>query len=198
MQCADIKEEILDRYSMGTLSGDLIPEVEEHLLTCSECQSRLVETDQFVRVFRAAATQVDARPVPFWKNLLGARGARWAGLGLALASLVIVVNGVIPRGSNTPPAIVLMQDLRGPEAGTIVAAGRPAVLVFDLGVQGTSENYDAKILNPLGAQILSTKAGITDGRISVAIQKLVRGSYWVRLYRRDNHELAAEYILRAE
>jgi len=41
---------------MGVLSELSLPGFEEHLLGCSICQSRLVATDNFVRIFRAATS----------------------------------------------------------------------------------------------------------------------------------------------
>ena len=72
MPAPHIEENVLDRYAMGTLPGESIPKVEEHLLDCFFCQSRLVQTDEFLVYFRAAATQLDLRPVPLWQRLLNA------------------------------------------------------------------------------------------------------------------------------
>jgi hypothetical protein len=198
MQCPYIEEEILDRYAMGTLSDDLLPSVEEHLLTCERCQSRLMETDQFMRVFRTAATEVEVRPAGFWKSVLLARRARWAAAGVALASLLVVLTLIFPRKSTLPAAIVQMQSFRGAEASASVAAGKPSVLAFDLGSQSTSKSFRVEILNVVGAEVLSADADMTGGRASVAVKGLTRGSYWVRVYRKENNELTAEYILRAE
>ena len=71
-----IEETQMDLYAMGILSGDLLPAVEEHLLACPTCQSRLVETDGFLRVFRPAVTQVEPSPVPLWAKILQARSAQ--------------------------------------------------------------------------------------------------------------------------
>jgi anti-sigma factor RsiW len=59
----------IDENPLDTLPQDSIAEVEEHLLTCSLCQSRLLETDELVTLFHAAATQPDARPTPLWERI---------------------------------------------------------------------------------------------------------------------------------
>ena len=47
-----ITDDILDAYSLGQMSeADLAP-VEEHLLTCPDCQDRLQATDLFVATIR--------------------------------------------------------------------------------------------------------------------------------------------------
>ena len=103
-----IDEDVLDRYSVGSLSGNLLASVEEHVLACAACQTRLIETDQLLTVFRTAVTQIDARPEPLWSRFLHAGGLRWAG-GLAVA-LALAVAPVLVRQGHQTPAIVLMQS----------------------------------------------------------------------------------------
>src|SRR5262245_35256885 len=65
-----ISEDSIDRYAIGALEGEALAEVEEHLLTCPDCQARLLEADEFVEVFRAAAVQPGVRPAKrrfFWQ-----------------------------------------------------------------------------------------------------------------------------------
>ena len=109
----------------------------------------------------------------------------------------ILVITVVPRRATVAPAVVMMQYLRGPEAATKVAAGKPALLVFDV-AQATADQYRVRILDLVGKEVLSTRAGSTNGRVSVLVKNLSRGSYWVRLYRNENSQLSAEYALRAE
>jgi hypothetical protein len=45
-----VREDLLDQYAMATLPERSAAEVEEHLLSCSLCQKRLVETDEFLTV----------------------------------------------------------------------------------------------------------------------------------------------------
>jgi hypothetical protein len=199
---AHIEETQMDQYAMGILSVDLLPAVEEHLLSCPACQSRLEKTDAFLRAFLPAATQVEAQPAPLWTRILHARGAFWTAAP-ALAFLAVLI-AVVPRGS-LEPSVVPMQSLRGPESGAQVAAGRPLVLVFDAAAfdrpdsdSSTHPGYKVKILDVAGSEVLVADAGTKDGRISVPVKQLAPGSYWVRLYRHDNPtQLTAEYSLQA-
>jgi hypothetical protein len=95
------------------------------------------------------------------------------------------------------PATVLMQSLRGPDAPAQVAAGRPALLVFDLVPSPGVNEYEARIVNPVGVEILAAKVSSKDGRLAVLVERLPPGSYWVRVFRSDNREPIAEYGLRA-
>jgi len=194
-----IEESQIDLYAMGTLPEEALPAVEEHLLGCAACQSHLLETDEFLRTFRLAATQVEAHPVPLWARILHARGPLWT--AVPAFALLAVLIAVVPRGSREP-SVVEMQSLRGPESGAQVAAGKPLLLVFDASAFALPDNYapgyKIKILDISGAEVLVADAGAIDGRISIPVKRLARGSYWVRLYRKDNPTLAAEYNLRAE
>jgi anti-sigma factor RsiW len=198
MPAPHIEEDLLDRYAMGTLPGESVAAVEEHLLICRFCQNRLVETDQFVPLFRAAATQVDARTAPEPRRVFASRMV-WAGaLASAAALLVFLISGE-PHITKAPPAILMMQSLRGPEAGARTAAGKPALLVFDLAIQANPADYEVEIVDAVGNEILQTGAAVKDGRLTVLVEKLARGSYWIRLYRKQaERELVVEYALRAE
>jgi len=192
-----IEDEILDRYASGSLQGDLRAAVEEHWLACPRCQSRLVEADEFVALFRAAATQADARPQSIWSRLLAVRPLGWTGAAAVVASVLLLVSTEF-RKSPVPVATVAMQAARGPEAAPAIAAGKPARLVFDLVPDGTARDYQIQIVNPLGAEVLSSPAQSNGGRLSLLVRKLEPGSYWVRIHRGANHELLAEYGLRVE
>src|SRR5215471_11988350 len=86
MPIPHIEEDLLDQYAMGTLPGEAVAEVEEHLLLCSFCQKRLKETDEFLPIFRAAVTEVVPRPASEWRRLLALRNAIWAaGTGVVVA-----------------------------------------------------------------------------------------------------------------
>jgi putative zinc finger protein len=191
-----IDEELLDRYVLETLAEDSLAEVEEHLLICTECQSRLVETDEFVTLFRAAAIHPDARPTPLWERISPFRGVIWAGPASAVAALFILLTGGEPRDSGPPAAVVLMEPLRGPAAGPQIAPGKSSRLVFDLPVPAVPASYRVEIVDLDGNRILEKEAEAEDGRITALVGRLPRGSYWVRLYRRTGeNELVAEYPL---
>jgi hypothetical protein len=189
-----IDEDVLDRYASGSLRPELLAAIEEHLLTCPDCQTRLIAVDEFIGLFRAAATQPDARPQPAWQRLFN---ARWIGAAAVVAAVLALVFVEFPR-PRMMPATVFMQSLRGPEAVAAVTAGKPVRLVFDLTPTGAVRDYEVQIVDLLGTQVLAIPVEFNNGQLSVLIPKLGVGSYWARIYRRANSELIAEYGLRAE
>ena len=116
-----ITEDLMDRYAMGALEGEVLAEVEEHLLECPACQGMLTDTDEFLNVFRAAAVQTDARPAvarrAFWPVGRGAWATMTAGAALAAGTAFMVLTGMPRPAVSLPPVSVEMQSLRGPEAG---------------------------------------------------------------------------------
>jgi anti-sigma factor RsiW len=191
-----IDDELLDRYASGSLSGELLPALEEHLLSCPHCQTRLTQADEFVALFRQAATQPDARPQPLFRRLFNVRVLIWMGAAAAVAAVFALMSADLRK----PPAIsatVFMRTLRGPESAAAVTPGKPVRLVFDLTPAGAAGDYEIRIVDLLGKPVLAIPAEFSDGHLSVLIRKPKSGSYWVRVYRKASNELIAEYGLRA-
>jgi len=192
-QPAHIEEEVLDQYAIGSLSADVLPAVEEHLLFCGECQARLLAADQFVHLFSVAASQIEFRAVPGWRKVLHSFFDP-----LLLAALAVVVFSVpVIRNwdRHAPEAEVLMQSLRGPGEGAHVSAGKPSRLVFD--IPSTSGVCQLKILDANGAVIQEARTAPAGSRPAASVNRLTPGDYWVRLYCEDNNDLTAEYSLNA-
>jgi Putative zinc-finger len=189
-----IEEDDLEQYSLGTLAEEQLAALEEHLLICPACQSRLKASDEFVNLFRAAAVQPDARPRRLWQRIARRPLVAWpAAVAVAASVLLIVVHRNEPVAV---PTTVFLQSLRGPDSATQVRAGKPAFLVFDLSPAARREAHEARVVDPLGAEILKASVSTQEDRAAVFVDKLRKGSYWIRLYRRDG-ELIAEYGLEA-
>ena len=193
-----IEEDLLDQYAMATLPEGSVAEVEEHLLGCSFCQKRLMETDEFLAVFREAATEMDARPSRQPSRFWPSRITAWVGAAAALAALLVFLISGERRDAKFPPATLFMQSLRGPGTVAHIISGRPYRLVFDLPVQ-PAVNYEVEIVDEIGSGILTIRAEVRNGQLTVPLKKLVRGSYWVRVYRaQPDRQVVAEYGLRAD
>ena len=124
MSAPHIDDDVLDRYASESLRPELLAATEEHLLTCSDCQTRLIAVDEFIGLFRAAATQTDARPQPLRQRLFH---ARWIGAAAVVAAVFSLVFIELPKPSIIP-ATVFMHSLRGPEAVVPITAGKPVGL----------------------------------------------------------------------
>jgi hypothetical protein len=199
MPTQHLEETLLDQYAMGTLPQESITEVEEHLLICPLCQHRLVAVDEFLPLFRSAATPVDVPAAPTWIGALAFRRWFWSGTAAALAAFLIFLAIGDAHKAKAPPAILLMQSLRGPEAGAEMISGRPCLLVFDLAIEAKPSGYEIEIVDSIGNEVLRKGAEVKDGRLALLVGPLARGSYWVRVYRTQTvRGLIAEYGLRAK
>ena len=67
---------------------------------------------------------------------------------------------------------------------------------FDIVPMTGVDQYEARIVNPVGRKIFAAKAVPKDGRLAVLVDRLPAGSYWVRVFRTDDHDPIAEYGLR--
>jgi hypothetical protein len=196
-----IEEDVLDQYAMGTLSGELIPQVEEHLLSCGLCQTRLVQTDEFLTLFSAAAIQPEAWPLPHSRRGLFYRSGLWTGAA-AVAGLAVVLFISVPQKHGRDmekPTMVMMESLRGPASQTRVASGRPLLLVFDLPATSPSGPYEFEAVDTAGRMVFHTRTEESNGRVAGLFPKPAPGSYWIRVYRTvPVRELLAEYGLDAQ
>jgi hypothetical protein len=194
-----IHEELMDRYAMGSLVGETLAEVEEHLLECALCQVRLTEVDEFLAVFRAAAVQADARPARRERRQLWAFGrTTWASLAAAAALLAIVVA---PKHSSPeqPALTVDMRSLRGPEAAAHSASGKNMLMIFDVIPRAGEADYEVELVDSGGGEVAKAGTVLKDGRLTATVGKLAHGSYWVRVYvRRPVRDLLGEYGLKIE
>jgi hypothetical protein len=199
MSAPHIEENVLDRYAMGTLPGESIPKVEEHLLDCFFCQRRLVETDEFLMQFRAAATQVEMHPASLWQRLQNAQRLIWGGSAIVTAALMLLLIPGVPEQMKPQPAIVLMQSLRGPEARTEIARGRPGLLVFDVPIVAARPDFEIEIVDTAGNEILKGDGKVKEDHLTFPIEKLAPADYWVRVYQKEPAKvLVAEYGLQAK
>jgi hypothetical protein len=187
------EDDQLDRYAMGVLPTEAAAEIEEHLLACAACRERLRQSDEFTLLFREAATLPEAR-----RRLWTASWTWRAAAGAAAAATMVAVLFVATRrdGPALAPAIVTLEALRGPEAPAEIQAGRPAILVFDIDAPARG-SYEARIFDRNGGEVLQPRTEVREGRLSVSVESLPAGSYWVRVYRTGNGDPITEYGLRA-
>ena len=78
-----------------------------------------------------------------------------AGGAAVAAAVVLIVAG--HKAPAVAPATVFLQSLRGPERVCKIDAGKPAVLVFDISRLPDGQEYDATIVDSLGAEILKQR-----------------------------------------
>ena len=194
-----IEEDLIEQYAMGVLPEESIAQLEEHLLICSVCQTRLLEADEFLKIFRSAATPADMRLSPRWISPFNFRAWLWPGALASLTALLIVMSTGDSHLTKLAPSTLLLHSLRGPETAASMASGRPCLLEFDFAVSADVGDFDISIVNSIGNEVLRQAAELKSGHLFLLVDSLVPGSYWARVIRRErSRELLAEYGLRVE
>jgi anti-sigma-K factor RskA len=194
-----IEESLLDQYALGTLSSESVAELEEHLLICSLCQSRLVEADELQILFQEEAALGDATATPPGLSVLAFGTSFWRGAAAAVTVILILMITGGYHHAKLEPTFLLMQSLREPDAEAEMVSATPTLLISEVAAQASPPDYEIEIVDTLGNEVLKRGAEIRNGRIAVLVEKLTRGSYWVRVYDKGpGRELLVEYSLQAK
>jgi hypothetical protein len=198
MTHAEIEDqEIIDRYLLRKLPGEVQERFEQHFLACVECLEKLESSRPAVGLI--TASRVSARPrwfaAPAW------------GVAAMIAVAVWVTAGRAPGPPVTAPATIEASPEPVIELSTFRGGGRatgfhaaqtagPFRLLLDL--QGL-DNYDAYsvvIASEQGTEIWSRRSvqPVSDQALEVRVEglPLSAGQYWVRL---SGPALVREYSL---
>ncbi len=200
-------EDMLEAYSLGTLSAQDVEVLEEHLLICPQCQDRLTEIDEYVRHIRVAAAKLRSEGAskraevhrPF-SGLAAWPGPIWA--AAAVCCVIALIWVVSARRVPQPPAAVTLQAVRGMRDASAADApeGQPIKLEADLTGLNIEGLLQLELVDAGGTPVQRADVKPQAGRVSVLLESgLNRGRYWVRLYgAAPARELLREYALRVE
>jgi hypothetical protein len=173
-----VDAEALEQYSMGTSSAERTTLIEEHLLTCGECQERLRETDDYLLAMRTASEQLrrDARGT----KERGWRIPAWF-TALAAACVMLLVAATLRLVRPPGPVVgVSLTALRGNGAGSSAPAGRELLLHPDLTGLAEVSTYRLEIVDQTGHTV--RQATFARARNGVKVLGLNAGLYFVRVY----------------
>ena len=180
---AHIDDDKLERYSLGRLPEDEAASVEEHLLTCTECQDRLTETDEYTGVMRESLAKMPPdKPAkaPLWGRLWPMPKVAWVPALAAAALAVIVIT--VPENHAGPQTVTLLAR-RGPEQPVTAEAGEPLLLQLERGNLSGGRPYRVEIANSSGTVVWYGMVTWKSDAPSVHVPRpLGPGTYWVRLY----------------
>ena len=173
-----VDAEALEQYSMGTSSVEMTTLIEEHLLTCGECQGRLRETDDYRLAMRTASEQLrrDAR---------GAKGHEWRipawFTALAAAGVMLLVAATLRLVRPPSPVVgVSLTALRSNGVGSSAPSGRELMLHPDLTGLVEVSTYRLEIVDQTGHTV--RQATFARARDGVKVLGLNAGLYFVRVY----------------
>jgi hypothetical protein len=186
-----LEAEDLEKYSLGTSALGDTALLEEHLLTCEDCQERLRETDEYVLAMRTASerrrrdeTAAKGRELrfPAWFPVLAA----------AACCLLLVAVTLRFRRSPGPVVAVSLSALRSNVAGSNAPAGRDLMLHPDLTGLAEGPSYRLEIVDQAGRPV--RQGTLARGQTGIQVPGLGAGLYFVRVYRPAG-DLLREYGL---
>jgi hypothetical protein len=196
-------DDSLEKYSLGSLTDPDLTKLEEHLLVCAPCRSRLEATDEYVAAMSAAAARLEADEESRrnqWGRLSAFLTFRKLAWSMALAAALLM--GAALRFSFSPwseaqPFAVTLESSRGVE-GRHVPAGRPLQLTLDISGLTVSSDYRVEIVDERGQRMSNSHFAADPGKVTGSVPKgLRRGAYFMRLYSPQN-ELLREYGLQVD
>ncbi len=184
LERSHLTEDALEVYLLGRLSSEEdIAVVEEHILVCEHCLTRLEKMDGFVHAAVAGATAVRLNPEPN-------QSFKYLPIALAAsAAAIFVLPGLVKQPAE--PANIDLVAIRN-ETKIRAPAGRTLNLKPDL--TGLAETgYDWELSGVDGQLKQRGKLDLATGRLSIS--GLSEDQYWLRLKATGQQDILREFSL---
>jgi hypothetical protein len=184
-----IEETTLERYSMGSLAEEAAVEVEQHLLLCKACQTRVTEADAYIRALKQAVPDLPPdteRSRWNFRFLIPA----FAVCALLIATAIIRLS---PPVEQSPAAIALFA-MRGTDTQAHGPTRRALSLRPDLNGLPVSPSYRLDIVNASGSLVWQGVLSAQAQPASAIVPPQSRGVYFVRVFL-PSGQLLREYAL---
>lgn len=201
-----LSAEEVENYLFNRLSGVTREAVEEHLLVCESCRSRVEEEERFMEAARGAAEKFETESLRRQIEGPAASGAsqHWSRrplhwMAMAATAAVLLIGGSLTyRMLHPEPAleVSLRAERSGIEGAQEPVAGQKLLLSADLRGLPPLPQYRWSIVDSLGVPVAggTIEARGESGRIELA-RGLPAGMYWVRLLDPDSGVLLREFGL---
>ena len=202
-----LTEDLLEEYSFGRVSEPALAPLEEHLLVCDVCQTKLVAVEEYRALMKSGLAALErerqasfVRPRRFvFPGITGFRTLLAAALMLMLVSAVVAWRTQTSPALDSQPATVRLIALRGGDGDGVARAlaGHSLNLVVDRTDLPPAPSYRLEMVSSSGRPEWSGTAQIAAQDISAHVTgRFQPGIYWVRLYADDR--LLREFGLHIE
>lgn len=192
----------LELYALGRLNDDGSELVEEHLLICGTCQTRLDEADQYVRAMRNATFRLRAeQPKPIfakfseWFRVPAV--PMWAGAAACLLLIVFSATWIgRQNGGGSPVPVSLLAERGG---GNTVPANRPLRVSLDARGLELGPKAHLVLVDANGVAVESADAPVESDHIQVRLPKpLHRGNFYLRVFKGQDEDPVREFLLEVQ
>ncbi len=197
--CLSDKE--IEDFVFDRLSGVTREVIEEHLLACGSCLSRVEREESYIESFRAAAAKLETDDLKKAFEATARAGPKVPNWGWALSAVLLVILGGI-YVVNLPPKLgeveVTLRVERGAgPSGFAAQAGQPLRLVPEMTGVRELPKYTLSVVDSSGRLERSSEVSSGAGRIQFVLPKgLPSGNHWVRIsIPGPSAELLREYAL---
>lgn len=174
------EEDALELYCLGRLDEDKSGSIEEHLLTCAQCQDRVQELDSFLKAAKIAAREVRQED----RYRASKPAFQWFGkpAWVTAAALAVGLVVVVPQLREKEPQSVSLSAYRGETAGTGTAeAGRPLQLQIDLKGIPPGDCCVIEVADRSGKVVATGPAKPENESAQFNARSLDAGRYWIRV-----------------
>jgi hypothetical protein len=184
-----IEEATLERYSMGSLAEEAAAEVEEHLLLCEACRTRVTEADAYIRAMKRAVPELPA----------ATERSRWNFRLLlpAFAVCVLLIAAAVVRFApfaDRSPAAIALFAMRGADATAHGPSRRVLSLQPDLNGLPAAPSYRLDVVDASGSPVWQGVFSAQAQPPGAVVPPQSRGLYFVRVSL-PSGELLREYAL---
>jgi hypothetical protein len=177
-----LSDDALEAYSLHRISSeDELAAVEEHLLVCPHCETRLTKLDQFHEAIKTAAPKVQAES----KAPLIRGHIVWI-IAAGLAAIFFLPPALRQLQS---PAEIELHAVRNETTAT-APSGRPLRLKLDL-VGLPAEAYSWELVTLDGTLVSSGKASAEP----IAVGPIELGRYYIRIKKANQPDPVREFSL---
>jgi hypothetical protein len=193
-------EESLELYAFGRLAEARAELLEEHLLICEECRTRLDTTESYIKAMARGSLQLrkeSAQPGLLshvsgwfrWPVMV------WAPAAAALCVILAVSALNLRRGEAIlPPVAVSLMANR--DAAQVVQAHHPLILHLDTtGLDLKSTTVQVILVDANGKKLEESTAAFAPFVDFKTSRPLQPGVYYARILKPDSTDSAREYAL---
>ncbi len=196
-----ITEEQLEKYHLQQLSEAAAVAVEDHLLLCEHCQTKLEDLEVFIKSFRAVApilARQDAREqrggIVDWLR----RQLQNPFAALALSAVAALALFLVPLrwSTSAAPGPLATIELQAVRAGFVPQAptGRPLRFRLDLSGLPPSASFRAEFTQDNGKTITNLTLSLSQTTNALDLPEgLTVGRYWLRIYSPQQSEPLREF-----
>jgi hypothetical protein len=184
-------DDALELYALGQLPSTKLEDMEEHLLICSGCQSRLTDVDAYVANMKQVCREIEVTEAvrklvkrSLWSDFVDRFFRIPAPVLVGAAALVafgIAIPGLYTNTNSTVETEVRLTSARRGLESTVQNAGNLR-LNIDTSEITKLDSYQIVVADSAGKEVWRSQVRPQSSTLSARLpMRLANGAYWVRV-----------------